>query len=56
MILYLTLQNQLKNYIKKYKKLGLNVSMKLYDNKRHEIHNETNNEDYFKDILRFIVK
>lgn len=45
-----------KKLYKKYKKVGLNVSMKLYDNKRHEIHNEANTEDYFRDILRFIVK
>lgn len=45
-----------KKLYKKYKKAGLSVSIKLYDNMRHEPHNELNNEEFYRDILRFIVK
>jgi alpha-beta hydrolase superfamily lysophospholipase len=38
-----------------YKKIGLlDVSMKLYKDSRHEILNETNREEVFKDIIEWI--
>lgn len=38
-----------------YKKLGIiNVSYKLYDDSRHEILNETNKEDVYSDILKWL--
>ena len=40
---------------KLYKKIGLgNVTLKLYDNMRHEILNENDKDKVFKDILSFI--
>jgi alpha-beta hydrolase superfamily lysophospholipase len=42
---------------KMYKKLGIkDVSMKLYPNMRHEILNETNNKEVYKDIIDFLDK
>ncbi len=37
-----------------YKKKGLNVTYKAYDGARHEILNETNREEVYKDFLDFI--
>lgn len=41
---------------KRYLKNGINASIKLYDNMRHEPHNELNTEELFRDILRFLTK
>lgn len=37
-----------------YKKIGLNPQMKVYEDARHEILNETNNKEVYNDILNFI--
>ena len=38
-----------------YKKSGnINVTMNLYENCRHEIHNDSCKEKMIKDILKFI--
>jgi len=37
-----------------YRKFGKNVSLKLYPGARHEVLNETNREEVYSDILRFI--
>ena len=40
-----------------YKKWGnTNVAMKLYENCRHEIHNDSCKDQMVKDILEFITK
>lgn len=39
-----------------YKGLGLNPEFKIYENARHEILNETNNEEVYNDFLTFINK
>lgn len=39
-----------------YKKNGLNVSIKLYDGKRHDLFHETNKLEVFKDIEEYIKK
>lgn len=39
-----------------YRDHGLNVSYKVYDGARHEILNETNREEVYKDFLDFIEK
>ncbi len=39
---------------KKYQKLGLDVTLKLYKNDRHEVLNETDREVVYGDILKFI--
>lgn len=41
---------------KKYKKHSIDVSMKLYENLRHEILNEENAEEIYNDILTFYQK
>mgnify|MGYP003316043657 CR=1 FL=1 len=42
---------------KMYKKLGVkDVTLKLYPNMRHEIHNETGKEQVLQDLLEFIEK
>ena len=33
-----------------------NVSIKLYPGARHELHNETNKEEFFTDVLAWIEK
>lgn len=42
-----------KKLYKVYKKAGINVSIKLYLNARHELLNETNKEEVYKDVLNF---
>lgn len=43
--------------VKLYKKLGIkDVTLKLYPNMRHEIHNETGKEQVLNDFLAFIKK
>ena len=37
-----------------YLKQGVKASLKLYDGARHELLNETNREEVFEDILKFI--
>ena len=39
-----------------YKKYGKNAYLKLYENDRHEILNETDKENVMADILAFIQK
>ena len=42
---------------KKYRKLGLeDVELKIYENMRHEILNETDKEVVYNDILAFFDK
>lgn len=41
---------------KRYLKAGLRASIKIYDNMRHEPHNETDTSEVYKDILRFLTK
>ena len=46
-----------KKLYKKYNKISIqNVSIKLYENKRHEMLNEKNKEEVYNDILTFINK
>ena len=40
----------------KLKSAGCNVSMRLYEDCRHEIHNDTCREESAQDILKFIMK
>lgn len=43
------------NLVKLYNKLGLeNVQLKLYEGKRHEVLNETNRDEVYSDILKFL--
>lgn len=43
--------------VKMYKKLGIkDVTLKLYPNMRHEIHNETDKQQVLDDLLAFIEK
>ncbi|MCQ2801223.1 MAG: lysophospholipase [Bacilli bacterium] len=43
--------------VKMYQKLGIkDVTLKLYPNMRHEIHNETDKDSVLKDFLEFIEK
>ena len=40
-----------------FEKLGMqNISMKLYENDRHEILNENDRQDVFQDIFEWITK
>lgn len=39
-----------------YKKKGVNVTLKLYKDGRHELHNELNKEEVFNDVLNFLNK
>lgn len=39
---------------KLYKGLDIDVKMKLYDNMRHEVLNESNNKEVYNDIINFI--
>ena len=40
-----------------YEKIGIkNIDFKLYDDMRHEILNETNKQEVFDDILKFLEK
>lgn len=39
-----------------YKKAGLNVDIKIYENARHEILNETNRDQVTSDMIEFIEK
>jgi len=39
-----------------YKKNNLNVKLKIYENARHEILNETNKNEIYNDILNFLNK
>ena len=44
-----------KEVYEKYKKAGIkNVSIKLYENARHETLNETNNDEVYNDILKWL--
>ena len=46
-----------KKLFTKYQKLGLkNIEMKLYENGRHEMLNETNKEEVYQDVLNWINK
>ena len=40
--------------LKLYQKYGKNVSLKLYPGARHEVLNETNKDEVYRDILNFI--
>lgn len=40
----------------KLKAVGCNVTLKLYENGRHEMHNELNRDAVFADLLEFIAK
>lgn len=44
-----------KKLYEKFVKLGLTPEMKLYENARHEILNETNREEVYEDILDFVT-
>ena len=37
-----------------YQKYGKTVSLKLYPGARHEVLNETNKEEVYRDILKFL--
>ena len=39
-----------------YKKNGLDVTLKLYEGKRHDLFHETNKLEVFNDILNYIKK
>ena len=39
-----------------YNQKGMNVEYKVYENDRHEILNETNNQEVYEDFLNFINK
>ena len=39
-----------------YKKNNLDVSIKLYEGKRHDLFHETNKLEVFKDIEEYIIK
>jgi hypothetical protein len=39
---------------KKYQKLGLNPSIKLYKDARHEILNEINKDEVYEDVINFV--
>ena len=43
-----------KKLYKVYKKHWLNVSLNLYEGGRHELLNEINNEEIWRDVLDFI--
>ena len=46
-----------KKLFNKYQKLGLkNLEMKLYENGRHEMLNETNKEEVYQDVLNWLNK
>lgn len=47
---------QVKQLFDFYKKVGLNVSMKLFEGGRHEIINETNKEEVYADVVSFFKK
>ena len=46
----------LKNLYKLYKKYGLSVNLIIYDNMRHEILNEKDNQKVYNDVLEFLDK
>ena len=43
----------LQSLFEKYKKAGLNVTLKMYEDARHEVLNETNKQEVYTELLNF---